>query len=164
VRAFAGLGSNVGDRLAHLRGAVEALRSAYGVEVVACSPVYETDPIGPQQPDFLNAVVELETDLEPRELLRVFQAAEASVGRTPTQKWGPREIDIDLLLYGQARIDEPDLRVPHLQLVKRAFVLVPLAQVAPDAEVPGAGSVVSLAERVDASGVRPTDHLLDLPT
>jgi 2-amino-4-hydroxy-6-hydroxymethyldihydropteridine diphosphokinase len=139
-----------------MRAAVAEL----GEQVVRRSPVYETDPVGPQQPDFLNAVVELETGLEPRELLAEFQRIERSVGRTPGERWGPREIDIDLLLYGDVRIDEQDLRVPHVGLIQRAFVLVPLADIAPAAEVPGIGSVASLLERVDASGVRLTDLLL----
>jgi 2-amino-4-hydroxy-6-hydroxymethyldihydropteridine diphosphokinase len=155
VRAFAGIGSNVGDRLEYLRSAVARLPG-----VVRTSRVYETDPVGPEQPDFLNAVVELETDLAPRELLDVFKRVERELGRTPTERWGPREIDIDLLLYGDERIDEPDLRVPHMQLVKRAFVLVPLAEIAPDVVVPGAGAVRELREKADASGVRETDHLL----
>ncbi len=158
-RAFAGLGSNVGNRHAFLRAAVAALREV--ADVVGISAVYETDPVGPEQPDFLNAVVELRTTLEPRELLTAFKQVERDVGRTPSQAWGPREIDIDLLLYGDERIDEPDLRVPHLQLVKRAFVLVPLCDIAPDVEVPGVGSVASLRERVDATGVRATGLLLD---
>jgi 2-amino-4-hydroxy-6-hydroxymethyldihydropteridine diphosphokinase len=160
VRIFAGLGSNVGDRIGHLRAAVVALRETDGIDVAACSPVYETDPVGPEQDDFLNAVVELETSLDPRELLAAFKQVERTAGRTPGERWGPREIDVDLLLYGEERIDEPDLRIPHLQLVSRAFVLVPLADLAPDVEVPGVGSVAALAGRVDASGVRQTDLLL----
>jgi 2-amino-4-hydroxy-6-hydroxymethyldihydropteridine diphosphokinase len=157
TRAFAGIGSNVGDRLAFLRAAVAAL----GDEVVACSPVYETDPVGPEQPDFLNAVVELDTASQPRELLDRFKRIEAAVGRMPGgERWGPREIDIDLLVYGDVRIDEPDLRVPHVALIQRAFVLVPLADLAPDLELPGAGVVSALLARVDTSGVRATDHLL----
>jgi 2-amino-4-hydroxy-6-hydroxymethyldihydropteridine diphosphokinase len=156
TRAFAGIGSNVGDRLSFLRAAVAEL----GDEVVHCSPVYETDPVGPEQPDFLNAVVELETSREPRELLGWFKRIESIVGRTPGERWGPREIDIDLLTYGGTRIDEHDLRVPHVALIQRAFVLVPLADLAPDLDVPGAGRVSELLERLDRSGVRPTNHLI----
>jgi 2-amino-4-hydroxy-6-hydroxymethyldihydropteridine diphosphokinase len=152
TRVFAGIGSNVGDRIAFLRAAVDEL----GGEVVAVSPVYETEPVGPDQPDFLNAVVELETEREPRELLEAFKRIEHTIGRSPGERWGPREIDIDLLTYGDSRLDEPDLRIPHLGLVRRAFVLVPLADLAPDLDVPGAGTVAQLLERLDTSGVRPT--------
>jgi 2-amino-4-hydroxy-6-hydroxymethyldihydropteridine diphosphokinase len=160
VRAFAGLGSNVGDRLAFLRAAVAFLRGHPNIEVTQLSPVYETDPVGGDQPDFLNAVVELETDLGAHDLLEAFKQIERNVGRTPGERWGPREIDIDLLLFGEERIDEPDLRVPHLQLVKRAFALAPLGDIAPTVVVPGMGIVASLLERADVSGVRLTDHLL----
>ena len=160
MRAFAGLGSNVGNRLAFLRAAVALLRGHPGIGVTRLSSVYETDPVGGDQPDFLNAVAELETGLSAHDLLGAFKHIEVNVGRTPGERWGPREIDIDLLLYGDARIDEPDLRVPHLQLVKRAFVLVPLADIAPTETVPGMGSVASLLERADTSGVRPTELLL----
>lgn len=156
IRAFAGLGSNVGDRLANLEQAVATLASTEQIEVVAVSRIYETDPIGPPQPDYLNAVVELRTTLSPRDLLEAVQRAEARVGRTPAERWGPREIDIDLLIYGDERIDDPGLRIPHLGLVRRAFVLVPLHDLAPDLDVPGAGPVSDLLARVDRAGVRPT--------
>lgn len=160
ARIFAGLGSNVGDRIAFLSAAVAALGAYEGLDVVRTSPVYETTAVGPAQPDFLNAVAELDSVLLPQALLQVFKQVERDVGRSPSDPWGPREIDIDLLLYGSERIDEPDLRVPHLQLVKRAFVLVPLADIAPDVEVPGVGTVAALRERTDDAGVRRTDHLL----
>ena len=130
TQAFVGLGSNVGDRFANLRRAVSALASTEGVTVVRASSVYETDPVGEvKQPDFLNAVVEIDTSLSPRELLELFKSVEEAGGRIPRTRWGPREIDLDLLIYGQERIDEPGLQVPHPQMGKRPFVLVPLGDV-----------------------------------
>ena len=142
-RAYLGLGSNVGERLAHLQFAVDGLAAQIG-RVVALSPVYETDPIGgPAQPDFLNAVVVIETGLAARELLRVAKSLEAAAGREPPgpgNRWGPRPLDIDVLMVGDERIDEPDLVVPHPRIHQRAFVLAPLADVAPELVVaPTAG-------------------------
>lgn len=130
MQAFVGLGSNVGERLENLRRAVAELRSE--VDVVRVSSVYDTDPVGPPQADFLNAVVEIRTALGARELLALLKAIEARLGRSEGERWGPREIDLDLLLYGDAEVDEPDLRIPHPQMWERAFVLVPLAEIAPE--------------------------------
>jgi 2-amino-4-hydroxy-6-hydroxymethyldihydropteridine diphosphokinase len=142
-RAYLGLGSNLGDRAAHLQFAVEGLADRAG-RVVAISPVYETDPVGgPPQPEFLNAVVAVETVLSPRELLGVAKALEAAAGREPPEpgkRWGPRPLDIDVLMVGDERVDEPDLVVPHPRIHQRAFVLAPLADVAPELVVaPSAG-------------------------
>ncbi len=131
ARAYVGLGSNLGDREATIRGALERLAGADGVEVVAVSTLHETEPVGPvtDQPTFLNGVVELETSLTARELLTALLAIEAEFGRTRTgPPGGPRTLDLDLLLYGDERIDEPDLQVPHPRLWERAFVLEPLAE------------------------------------
>lgn len=147
VRAFVGLGSNVGDRLENLRRAVGELRNE--VDVVRSSGVYDTDPIGPPQPNFLNAVVEVHTSLGARELLAALKSIEGGLGRSGGERWGPREIDLDLLLYGDVEVDEPDLRVPHPEMWERAFVLVPLAEIAPEL-VPG---------DVDRTGVRPFGDL-----
>jgi 2-amino-4-hydroxy-6-hydroxymethyldihydropteridine diphosphokinase len=153
MRVFVGLGSNVGDRLGYLRAAVAALRAVDGVEVVATSSVYETDPVGPEQPDFLNAVVELATDVAAEELLRTCKRIEADLGRVPRDRWGPREIDLDLLVYGDRTIDSDDLVVPHAQLAARAFVLVPLEELAPAYEIPGVGDTSSLLARLGRAGV-----------
>lgn len=160
VRVFVGLGSNVGDRLANLQAAVDALRSETVSSVIRVSSVYETDPVGPAQPDFLNAVAELETDLSAIELLRRMKAIEERLGRLPRERRGPREIDLDLLVYGDHLVDEEGVRVPHPEIANRAFVLVPLEEVAPDLEVPGAGSVASLLARTGREGVRRTEHIL----
>jgi 2-amino-4-hydroxy-6-hydroxymethyldihydropteridine diphosphokinase len=143
VRAYLGLGSNVGDRAAQLQFAVDGLAGRAG-RVVAISPVYETDPVGgPPQPDFLNAVVAIETTLSPRELLGVAKALEAEAGRPPPdpeRRWGPRPLDIDVLMVGDERVEEPDLVVPHPRIHQRTFVLAPLADVAPEMIVaPSAG-------------------------
>jgi len=150
-RAFVGLGSNLGDREHTLERALEELAAAPGVELVASSAPIETDPVGfLDQPRFLNAVAVLETRLEARELLELLLDVERRFGRrregVPPQ--GPRTLDLDLLLYGEARIDEPGLRVPHPRLHERAFVLGPLAEVAPGLEVPGKGTVEALLARL----------------
>ena len=128
TRAFLAIGSNLGDRAAHLRAAVAGMPG-----VVAVSPTYETDPVGgPEQGPFLNAVVELDTELTPRQLLELCHRLEAAAGRVRTEHWGPRTLDVDVLLVGNQVVDEPDLQVPHPRLWERAFVLVPLADLAPD--------------------------------
>ena len=129
MRAFLGLGSNLGDRWAHLRAAVAALP-----DVVAVSPVYETSPVGgpEDQGPYLNCVVELSTELGPRELLGVAQRLEAAAGRERHERWGPRTLDVDVLLVDDLTVDEPDLVVPHPRMWERRFVLTPLADLAPD--------------------------------
>jgi 2-amino-4-hydroxy-6-hydroxymethyldihydropteridine diphosphokinase len=132
TRAYLGIGSNLGDRLAYLQVAVDELGSADGVTVVGVSPVYETAPVGgPEQPDYLNAVVAVDTTLTPHELLRVAQAVETEAERVRTVRWGPRTLDVDVLLVGDAHIATPDLVVPHPRLAERAFVVVPLADLDP---------------------------------
>jgi 2-amino-4-hydroxy-6-hydroxymethyldihydropteridine diphosphokinase len=127
VRAYLGLGSNLGDRQAHLRAAVAALP-----DVVAVSPVYETDPVGgpPGQGPYLNLVVALETARSPRELLELGQSLEDAAGRVRKERYGPRTLDVDVLLVGSLCVDEPDLVVPHPRMWERRFVLAPLADLA----------------------------------
>jgi 2-amino-4-hydroxy-6-hydroxymethyldihydropteridine diphosphokinase len=141
-RAYLGLGSNLGDRAAHLQFAVDGLAARAGA-VLAVSPVYETEPVGgPPQPDYLNAVVALETDLDPHGLLDVAKALEREAGRDLDggPRWSPRPLDIDILLLGDVRLSEPDLVVPHPRISQRAFVLAPLADLAPELVVaPSAG-------------------------
>jgi 2-amino-4-hydroxy-6-hydroxymethyldihydropteridine diphosphokinase len=146
-RVFVGLGSNLGDREATLRRAVEALAAEPGIEVVAVSALRETEPVGYlDQPRFLNGAVELASELPPVELLERLLAVERRFGRVrdgvPAQ--GPRTLDLDLLLYGDERIDEPGLAVPHPRLHERRFVLEPLAELAPGLVVPGLGEVAAL--------------------
>ncbi len=131
-RAFIGLGSNLGDRRAHLRAAVEGLRSVG--DVVAVSPLYETAPVGgpPGQDNYLNVVVELRTADTPRALLERGQALEAAAQRVRRERWGPRTLDADVLWVEGEHVDEADLTVPHPRLWERRFVLAPLADLAPD--------------------------------
>lgn len=152
--AYLGLGSNLGDRDAHLKQAVTALGSA-GVAVETASPVYETDPVGyDAQGPFLNQVIRVSTDLSPDALLMAAKQIESELGRTPTVRNGPRPIDIDILLYGDHRQNEEQLTIPHPRLAERAFVLVPLRDIAPDLTLPDGSNIADLAGRADASGVR----------
>jgi 2-amino-4-hydroxy-6-hydroxymethyldihydropteridine diphosphokinase len=129
-RAYLGLGANLGDRLAALQSAVDGLAAHDGVRVVAVSAVYETAPVGgPPQPDYLNAVVAIETDLDAHALLGIAQELEAAAQRTRAERWGPRTLDVDLLLVGDEVIDEPDLVLPHPRMAERGFVLAPLGDV-----------------------------------
>jgi 2-amino-4-hydroxy-6-hydroxymethyldihydropteridine diphosphokinase len=132
-RAYVALGSNLGDRLAHLQLAVDSLARVPGVEVRAVSRVYETAPVGgPPQDPYLNAVVAIDTDLEPYELLHRGQQIEELAVRERSERWGPRTLDVDLLLVGDARVDDDDLTIPHPRMWERGFVLAPLRDVAPD--------------------------------
>lgn len=128
-RAFLGLGSNLGDRESVLRRAVADLP-----DVVAVSPLYETEPVGgpPGQADYLNLVVELDTELSPRDLLVLAHALEQRAGRVRAERFGPRTLDVDVLLVGDLSVDEPDLVVPHPRLAERNFVVRPLADIAPE--------------------------------
>jgi 2-amino-4-hydroxy-6-hydroxymethyldihydropteridine diphosphokinase len=126
--AYLGLGSNLGDRAAHLQGAVDGLAATPRVAVVAVSAVYETAPVGgPPQPDYLNAAVAIRTDLSARELLTVAQRLEHDADRVRGERWGPRSLDVDVLLVDGEEVHDPDLEVPHPRLTDRGFVLAPLA-------------------------------------
>lgn len=140
--AYVGLGANLGDREGTMRRALELL----GDDVVAVSTFRETDPVGYEdQPRFVNAAVALETELGPRELLEQLLAVERALGRTRDgPRYGPRTIDLDLLVYGDDAFDEPGLHVPHPRLAERRFVLEPLFELAPDLVIPGAGPVSAL--------------------
>jgi 2-amino-4-hydroxy-6-hydroxymethyldihydropteridine diphosphokinase len=149
------LGSNLDDPGAQVLRALDALQHLPGTHLVFRSAMYRTPPFGPvAQPEFVNAVAGLLTTLEPRAMLAELKSLEQALGReTPVVRWGPRRIDLDLLIHGSSRIDEPELQLPHPGIPERAFVLVPLAEIAPDLEVPGAGRVRALVTRVDASGL-----------
>jgi 2-amino-4-hydroxy-6-hydroxymethyldihydropteridine diphosphokinase len=154
VRACIGLGSNLGDREATIRRAVELIASSADVEVVAVSALRETEPWGPvEQPAYLNGALVLETEQGPRAVLDLLLDVERRLGRVRDGgRWGPRTIDLDLLLYGERSIDEPGLTLPHPRLHERRFALEPLAELAPDAIVPGRGSVSELLAALDAPG------------
>ncbi len=157
-RAYLGLGANLGDRRASLRRAVAHIRALPGVNLLRASSVYETEPMGvTDQPAFLNMVVEVEIAdcLRAGALLEAVKRIEAEVGRTRRERWGPREIDIDVLLVGEERVQEGDLEVPHPRMWERAFVMVPLAELAPDLAGPGGETAASIAARLrEEQGVR----------
>jgi 2-amino-4-hydroxy-6-hydroxymethyldihydropteridine diphosphokinase len=145
TRAYVGVGSNLGDREATIRAAIAALPG-----VLAVSELRETDPVGlTDQPTFLNGAVALETELSPRELLDTLLAVERQLGRERRERWGPRTIDLDLLVYGDAIVAEPGLSVPHPRLHERRFALEPLAELDPDLAVPGRGRVAELLSELD---------------
>ena len=149
--AYVGLGSNLGDREEALRAALARLNAAPGVTVTAVSSFRETEPVGvEEQPLFINAAAALETELRPRDLLELLLSIERALGRTRTgPRFGPRTIDLDLLLYGDFRVDEPGLTIPHPRLHERSFVLEPLAELDPALVVPGRGSVAALLAALD---------------
>jgi 2-amino-4-hydroxy-6-hydroxymethyldihydropteridine diphosphokinase len=151
TRAYVGLGSNMGDRERMLWSAVHMLAFSPEVEVAAVSSIRETDPVGfADQPRFLNAAVALDTELEPRALLELLMAVERELGRTRDgPRFGPRTIDLDLLLYGDEVVDEPGLTVPHPRLHERRFVLEPLAELNDELTVPEKGAVQALLARVE---------------
>ncbi len=153
-RAFLALGSNLGDRLANLRKAVSVLRES-GCQTTGVSSVYETKPVGlTDQPDFLNAVIRIKTEHSPKALLELCQAVELRLGRERTIKWGPRVIDLDILLYDGVTLDEPGLTIPHPRMLERAFVLVPLLEIDPEVEVSPSVSAARAAADVDDTDVK----------
>jgi 2-amino-4-hydroxy-6-hydroxymethyldihydropteridine diphosphokinase len=149
-RAFVGLGANLGDRERAIREALRLLDADEDVTVAAVSTLGDTDPVGVvDQPRFLNGVAALDTELVPRALLDLLLSVERELGRVRGERWGPRTIDLDLLLYGNAVVDEPGLTLPHPRLHERRFVLEPLSELAPELEVPGRGTVADLLAGLD---------------
>ena len=137
ARAYLGLGSNQGNRVGLLNAALERLEASGRVRVIKRSSLYETAPVGvTDQPRFVNLVAEVHTDLEPQGLLELALAAERTLGRVRTQRWGPRTVDIDILLYDEVQVDTPTLAIPHPEMTRRRFVLEPLLEIAPDAALP----------------------------
>ena len=148
--AFVGIGSNLGDREENLRRAVDLLSKEDGIAVTAVSEIRETEPVGPvEQGPFLNGAVRIETAVGPRELLDRLLAVEQRLGRVREERWGPRTIDLDLLLYGDEAVDEPGLTVPHPRLHERRFALEPLADLAPSLEIPGKGPISELLAELE---------------
>lgn len=148
--AYVGLGANLGPREITLLRAVDLLAETEGVEVCAVSQLRETAPVGVvEQPLFLNGAVALETTLSARDLLDRLLEIERGLGRVRDVRWGPRVVDLDLLVYGDRRVDEPGLRVPHPRLPERRFALEPLAELDPGLEIPGAGRVEDVLAALD---------------
>lgn len=154
--AFIGLGSNLAGPREQVRRALDELVELPACRLSAASSLYSSRPMGPQdQPDYINAVARLDTDLAPEALLDALQAIEAEHRRVRGgERWGPRTLDLDLLIYADRIIDTPRLRVPHPGLPERAFVLYPLAEIAPELTVPGLGSLAALLARCDNDGLQ----------
>ncbi len=154
-RVVIALGSNLGDRLDNLQGGLDALFDGPGLEFVAVSPVFETAPVGgPEQADYLNAVLVARTSLPAMTVLERCHGVEAAFGRTREVTWGPRTLDLDLIVCGDEVSNEPALTVPHPRAHERAFVLAPWLAADPDAEIPGQGRVADLLATVGTAGVR----------
>lgn len=156
ARCAIALGSNLGDSLQILQQALQALHRPPGLTLLAQSQIYQTIPVGPPQPDYLNACALVTTDLPPETLMNTLLGIEASFGRVRRERWGPRHLDLDLLLYDQLILTSPTLRVPHPRMSQRAFVLVPLAEIAPDWIDPISGKTIqNLCAGVNPEGVTP---------
>lgn len=152
--AYIALGSNLADPVAQLRSALRALAALPGTRLVRESSFYRNPPEGGlDQPEFVNAVAEIETGLAPRALLERLLGIERAHGRARDYPNAPRTLDLDIALYGDRQVDEPGLTIPHPRMLGRAFVLAPLAEIAPLADVPGRGRVIDLLRRVDVSGM-----------
>jgi 2-amino-4-hydroxy-6-hydroxymethyldihydropteridine diphosphokinase len=152
------LGSNLGNRLENLQGGLDTLFEAPGLALVAVSPVYETVPVGgPEQPDYLNAVLSAKTSLAARTVLERCHGVEAVFGRVRGEIWGPRMLDLDLIVYGDEVSADPELTLPHPRAHERAFVLAPWHDIDPHATIPGRGKVADLLAMVDPVGVRRLD-------
>jgi 2-amino-4-hydroxy-6-hydroxymethyldihydropteridine diphosphokinase len=156
IRAYVGLGSNLHGPVDQITRAFEALARLPETTVDDRSPLYFSPPVGPAgQPEYVNAAAALDTGLAPIPLLRALQSIEQAHGRQRTVRWGPRSLDLDLLLYGNERIMVSELTIPHPHLHERAFVLVPLLALDPDLEIPGLGLAAHWAEKVGTRGLRP---------
>ena len=146
TRVFVGLGSNLDGPTAQIEAAITRLERIPGTRVTARSSLYRSAPFGPiPQPDYVNAVVRLETRRTPKELLQQMQSIEREQGRRPGERWGPRRIDLDLLVFGDETVDEDGLKVPHPGIAERNFVLLPLGEIAPDLFIPGLGHLADIA-------------------
>ncbi len=156
VRAFIGLGSNLATPSQQITQARTAIAATNGIQELAFSSLYKSAPMGPQdQPDYVNAVMAIATDLSPLELLKILQRIEHEHGRVRNgERWGPRTLDLDLLLYGDQQIQVPDLTVPHVGIAEREFVLYPLYEIAPDLTVPGKGSLSDLVANCPLRGLQ----------
>jgi 2-amino-4-hydroxy-6-hydroxymethyldihydropteridine diphosphokinase len=159
VTAYIGLGSNLADPVGQIKSARAAIKQINGVQELAFSSLYRSSPMGPQdQPDYVNAVMSVITELSPMDLLRCLQRIENDHGRIRTsERWGARTLDLDVLIYGEQIIELPDLNVPHIGLAERAFVLYPLYEVAPQLQVPGKGSLTDLLAKCPMNELKKLD-------
>jgi len=159
VLSFIGLGCNLGERKATLASAVQALKDHPSCSEVECSSLYESDPMGPQdQPDYMNAVVSLQTELDAHELLHLLQSIEKDHGRLRDgTRWGARTLDLDLLMYGDSIIETPTLMVPHAGIAQRSFVLMPLSELSPNLVIPKHGKIAKLLSQCRQFGIRRLD-------
>ena len=149
------LGSNLGNSQQTLEDSLEVLNGTPGINLLAVSSWYRTKPIGPPQPDYLNGCGTLNVRQTPEELLTLLQAVELQFGRIRAEKWGARTLDLDIILYEGLTIDTPQLTIPHPRMIERAFVLVPLAEIAADWKEPKSGKAIAqLASEIDCSGVK----------
>lgn len=149
TRAYIGLGANQGDPVENLKAALQLINNHPGITVTKVSSVYLTEPVGYEdQPWFHNCVAELETGLQPFELLAVLQDVENELGRVRTVRWGPRTVDLDILLYDELQMDEEKLSIPHPRMTERAFVMVPLTEIASDALFPDGQTVREMCEKI----------------
>ena len=160
---YLGLGSNLADPKTQITAARGLIDELTGVEEVSISGLFQGPPMGPQdQPDYANAVIAIRTSLTAHQLLTQLQMIEHQLGRTRDgQRWGPRTIDLDILLYGDDRIATPDLVVPHIGIAERAFVLYPLAEIAPDVVIPGKGRIEHLLQQCPKAGLHRIDRSLE---
>jgi 2-amino-4-hydroxy-6-hydroxymethyldihydropteridine diphosphokinase len=164
--AYVGLGSNIGDAAAHLSHACALLHQHPAIAVEAVSSLYRSAPVGvTDQAWFVNAVARLQTNLSPRSLLAVTQAVERRVGRTPTYRWGPRVVDLDLLLYDDLQLQTRYLTIPHAAMLERAFVLIPLYELAPHLCLPSGHSIKTLLDTLPShEDVQPIGAFYELPS
>lgn len=151
---FIGLGSNLDSPKQHITTAIESIGEIQSTHVTKVSSLYKSKPVGPQdQGDYVNAVVELETELTPLDLLDNLQTIENEHGRVRNERWGPRTLDLDILMYGEEIIQNDRLTIPHVEMINRCFVLVPLAEIIPDIHIPGKGPVNDLLNTVNQDGL-----------
>ncbi|MEZ9328178.1 2-amino-4-hydroxy-6-hydroxymethyldihydropteridine diphosphokinase [Vibrio breoganii] len=160
INAYIAVGSNLGDPVAQAKQAIERLRDLPRSRVIQASSLYSSTPMGPQnQPDYINAVVKIETELQPLELLDNTQKIENEQGRVrKEERWGPRTLDLDIILYGDETIDQPRLVVPHYGMREREFVLYPLLEIEPNLILPDGSALSQLIESVDRNGLQVWDR------
>lgn len=157
---YIGLGSNLENPLQQIKTAINDLQSLAGVTIISVSSLYQSPPMGPaDQPDYINAVLSLETSLSPHQLLDTLQSVEQLHGRERKRHWGERTLDLDILLYGEQRIDDERLKIPHPGMHERAFVLFPLAEIAPEIEIPGLGPLQQILPSCPQGDLQQVDKI-----